>query len=99
MKVKLTKIGTPPNCKYETASREEYALGEPNDKSPFIDYWLEGVLMAPIEEGDMILIDRTSRNGEPIRGFFHSSRILKTEGNKIFTQNSIYEIEYLERRA
>lgn len=96
--VRCTKIDRVNDAKFDTANKEDWKYGEYNPTSPFIDYSLTGTLIYTPEQGkNCIYIDRDTRNGEKVPGIFRSSLIEKIEGNKYYTQNSVYILEEIPR--
>jgi len=61
-----------------------------------VNYNLEGYLIGPIAVGNIINIWRVSRNGVRVSGHFTSTPVVKIDGNKIYTKNSIWQIEVLK---
>jgi len=97
MKVKITKIDKAELPKYPTPDKKDYEAGQENyGVSIPIDYWIIGELSYPIEENKSIRALRTERNGVKCAGLFHTSKVIKLEGNIAETENSKYQIEYLE---
>jgi len=96
--VKITKIAAVENPRHETAKPEEYFYGEDNVLSPPVEYWITGKLLREPVVGEDISAIRDSRNGVKIGGFFTSSIIVKIEGNKYYTLNSVYQIEEINKK-
>lgn len=94
-RVRVTKMGIADNPHNQTASNEEYKYGEHNEKSPPIDYWIEGVLAYKIEIGLPISVNRETRNGIKVDGYFLSSCVESFNGQVAITKNSKYLIETL----
>ena len=84
-KVRITKI----------QSVSEYSVA-----SEICDgYWVEGILLAPIEIGEPIILirDRNIKNGSNIKyGFFQTSSVVEIREFSFTTRNSEYKIEYLD---
>lgn len=96
MKIKLTKINKVDNPRYPTPEATNYIPGIDNGKVSLpIDYWVEGNAMFEPEVGECMIVDRTSRNGEPIRGVMHTSVITKITEDGFETLNSVYKLERL----
>lgn len=57
-------------------------------------HWARGVLNRPLEVGGVISMLREANSIHPdgCVGLFLSSPIVKIEGDKIYTQNSIYRL-------
>ena len=99
MKIKLTKINECENPILKSASLEEYVPGDCVDetKSIPIEWWLIGRLMEPIDVDKSILIERTIRNGVGAYGIFKSSPVKEiVSDTRVETENSIYDIEWLD---
>ena len=79
-KVRLTKI--------EAIQNPEMALNT--------GYEIEGYLINPVGVGGFLNVWRTMRNGVETPGHFTSTQIQKIEGNKIYTLNSIWQIEVIQ---
>lgn len=60
-------------------------------------YTNEGVLLMKIRIGDGIFMARSKRNGIEIPGIFKTSAVKKIEGELIYTTNSVWKIEILEK--
>jgi hypothetical protein len=60
-------------------------------------YEIEGYLIEPVVVGEIINVWRTMRNGIEIPGHFTSTEVVKIEGNKIYTQNSVWQIEIIKK--
>lgn len=99
MKVRITKIGTTTEPLVETALKKEYTCGAENDKSPFVEYYVEGELYTPLMVGSGIGMLRDNRNGEKVTGTFMTSpvtNITTVDGEIVFnTTNSIYKMVYI----
>lgn len=94
-KVKITKVGVVAGSKYRTASKEEYDPGMDNGLvSPPVDYEVRGTLAGDVVLGQPILVERTHRNGLPVRGGMVTSRVtcvsFKDNGVVVTTGNSQY---------
>ena len=98
-RVRITKIGVNPDAEFETATKDNYKCGEINDKSPFLDYYVEGVLLREIGVGNPIQLLRDNRNGVSSVGMFNTSEIISIEfgdfGTTLKTINSIYKLEQI----
>jgi len=95
-KIKLTKLSETenPNCK--AANKEDFVCGQDNGNiSLFNGYEVIGELVHPITIGAPISIDRDSRNGVECFGFMRTSLVQTIDEDLIFTENSIYKVEYL----
>lgn len=95
MKVKITKIAIAENPIHKTVKLEEYTNDLTNEYSPPVEYWITGELTQKPEVGQSISVIRDCRNGVKTHGFFRSSPVMKIDGNKFYTFNSIYTIENL----
>lgn len=96
MKIKLTKINKVDNPRYPTPKSVDYSDGKYNGNVSLpIDYWVEGTTLFEPTVGKCLIINRTSRNGEPIRGIMQTSRIQKITEDGFETCNSIYKLEKL----
>ena len=60
---------------------------------------VEGELLAPIAVGKMIGVLRRIRNGRPARGLFVSSPVRRIRGDRITTENAVYELKLLPEVA
>ena len=97
MKVKITKIDKAESPKYPTPDKKDYEYGQDNyGVSIPLDYWIIGELSSPIKVNSPIVALRSERNGVKCAGLFRSSHVIKLEGNIAETENSKYQIEYLE---
>lgn len=96
MKIKLTKINKVENPRYPTPDSVDYSDGKHNGEVSLpINYWVEGTPMFEPEVGECFIVDRTSRNGKPIRGIMQTSRVQKITEDGFETCNSIYKLERL----
>lgn len=100
MKYRLTKISTPSNASYPSASSiKEYRanLTRSEGFSPPIEYYVEGEPLNTPAKGESFRMFRDNRNGVKIFGHFVSSPIVDVNEGKDFTlfttQNSIYKLE------
>ena len=59
------------------------------------NYWLEGKLNKPIAVGETVSIFRHNRNGIKAFGIFETTQVVKIEGDKIHTQNSVWSVTQL----
>ena len=100
MKIKITKIDIVAQPLHKTANIEEYICGEVNTLSPFVGYEVVGELVEPITCGRSIKMNRESRNGIKIEGFFQTSIVnfIDTYENVtiVKTDNSIYKVEEID---
>jgi hypothetical protein len=96
-KVRITKLSAVTNPICPPAEPNEFVYGTSGipGKSLPIDYTVEGYLMEPITVGHEIWVDRRKRNDILFPGEFLTSRVVKVENNKVFTQNSEYLVEEL----
>ena len=98
-RIRITKIGVNPDAEFPTATKENYKLGVVNDKSPFVDYYVEGTLVGDIEVGKEILMIRDNRNGVSCIGMFNTSPVLSIITSDFAftfkTVNSVYKVENL----
>lgn len=90
IKIRIKKLAAVNDPRYPTASHDQYIPGE---MSVPIDYTVEGYIEGTLVEGQRLFIERTSRNGIPIRGYMATSPVVKLEGDKFHTFNSIYHWE------
>ena len=89
--VRVTKLSPVEKANYSTPKFEDYKPGAYNgDVSLPIDYWITGTLVHNVTVGSSIIVARDCRNGVKTPGFMKTSTITKIEGNKIYTENSIY---------
>lgn len=97
-KVRVKKTALADNPSFESfSSIEEYEEEKwLSFKSVPVDYEVEGVLLADIEEDGFIYMARTKKNGKPACGIFRSSRIQKMQNNFVETYNSKYIIEEIK---
>lgn len=96
--IRITKLKAAQNALFKTPKKKDYIPGQDNgDVSLPVDYTVEGYLLEPIKVGKSIFIDRVKRNGEEVPGFMQTSRVKSIEGNRILTDNSVYEITRLIR--
>jgi hypothetical protein len=96
MKIRLTKISKVDNPCYPTPEAQNYVPGEYNGKVSLpIDYQVEGTSMFEPEVGECFIVDRTSRNSEPVRGIMRTSVITKITEDGFETLNSVYKLEKL----
>ena len=93
MKVRIQKLSAVENPVVETATRDEYTPGQyTGEKSVFVNYEVEGHITHLPCVGENIFMQRTSRNGVEVFGFFQTSMITHVEGDIFHTTNSIYRI-------
>lgn len=91
MKIKITKLAAVEGgCL--AASNDEYVPGTEGveGKSIPVDYWLEGVLLAPITVGENVRVLRESRCGVVCPGMFITSPVTQITKGGFTTQNSVY---------
>lgn len=93
--VRLTKIDKTDDARYETPTKEDFIEYKPVG-TPFVGYWTEGFLIAPVSVGSTVWIDRRVKNGEPAVGDFRTSVIKKIVGDEIHTLNSVYLLTVLK---
>ena len=76
---------------------EDHIAGQPQDAnySIPIEYNLEGSLIYDIEVGKSVIVERTNRNGQEVRGVFTTSRVTEVGDNYFKTQNSLYKYLFL----
>lgn len=97
-KVKITKLGAVDNPVFPTPNYNEYIQGSDNGNVSLpTEYWLEGFLMNEITLGSSVLVNRTSRNGVECAGTFLTSKVTKITDIGFETQNSVYQVDYLEK--
>jgi hypothetical protein len=98
-RVRITKIGVNPDAEFPTAVKEEYKHGVANEKSPYVDYYVEGTLLRELEVGYGVLMQRDNRNGVSCVGMFSTSPvreiIISDFATTFKTINSIYKVEKL----
>ncbi len=78
MKVKVTKISACSEPEYPTVAKEDWVLGgdlENYAKSPFEGYEVTGELISDVKVGSRIQLDRDTRNGVKVGGYFSSSEV------------------------
>ena len=68
----------------------------PNPNGLDDNYTIKGILEQPIRIGGLIMVLRYQRNDIERFGIFTSTRVKSIDGNKITTENSVYEINTLE---
>lgn len=56
-------------------------------------YWLQGILVQELKIGKTIKVLRHTRNGIKMTGIYESTPLTKIDGDKFYTQNSIWKIE------
>lgn len=96
MRVKVKKIGVSKNPAYPTPDAKDFVAGKENEGVSLpVEYWIEGELNSVPQIGTGIVVARDIRNGVKASGIFHSSPIVKIEGNRVETENSVYEVEFL----
>lgn len=98
--IKLTKIKVNADSTIEQAKTiEEYraSLERGEDKSPPVEYTINGIPMNTPTIGQIFIVDRHSRNGVEVRGIFNTSTIIdiipSPDVTFILTQNSVYKLE------
>lgn len=105
-KVKITKIAANPESFVKQAKtvaeyrneQDKLATGQGyEEKSPPIEYFIQGIPSSSLEIGKTFLVARTSRNGVPKPGVFLTSPIVeiyKKDSLTFFTtKNSVYRME------
>ena len=91
--VRIQKLKPTGNPLAPTPSKEGYAYGQINHNVSLPKgYIAEGTLMEDVVEGKPVFILRSSRNGVEIAGLFNTTPVVKIDGNKVYTKNSVYEI-------
>ena len=94
--VKITKIKACENAEYATPDWKDYDVGKLNGNMSLpTDYYLEGYLIKEIVKGESVLVERISRNGEKIGGFFQTSKVTEVFDGGFKTLNSVYKIDYI----
>lgn len=97
MNVRIKKLAAVDNPNYPTPRIDEYIPGENNGIISLpVEYEIKGEILNPPTIGFSLNILRNERNGVVCDGLMCTSKITKIEEGKFYTQNSIYEIEYLE---
>ena len=112
--IKLTKMAVNPDSKViQSETVEEYRNDQERGtwgqffegKSPPIDYWIIGELLAPFEVGKPAIIERYNRNGVIKYGIMYTSNIVVIEYENfnevkyVTTENSVYKVEEVEEEA
>jgi len=94
--VKITKIKASEHPEYATPNWKDYAVGKLNGGVSIpVDYYLEGYLIREVQVGKPVLVERISRNGEKIGGFFSTSLVTEICDNGFVTLNSVYKMDYI----
>jgi len=94
--VKITKIRASEYPEYATPNWQDYEVGKINGNMSLpIDYYLEGYLLKDIELNQSVLVERISRNGEKIGGFFSTSLVTEIFEGGFKTLNSVYKMDYI----
>ena len=94
--VKITKIKAAENAEYATPDWKDYAIGKLNGNMSIpVDYYLEGYLLRDVQVGEHVLVERISRNGEKIGGFFSTSQVTEIYDGGFVTLNSVYKMDYI----
>ena len=74
-----------------------YKQGEDNGPVSLpIEYTATGMLQFDAQVGEGLRILRDTRNGEQCTGAMQTSPVTKIEDGKVYTGNSIYEVEVLK---
>ena len=81
---------------YKAIEKTQYIPGtiQPAGFSVPLEYTVEGELIAPIEIGKSVFVQRTKRNGVPATGFFATSPITEITENTFKTRNSVYTYKH-----
>jgi hypothetical protein len=96
-KIEIKKLSPVENPLAPTPEFKDYKVGEDNGEVSLpVEYVAEGILEADIEVGKSVRMLRTKRNGVMTPGLFSTSPIQKIEGDKLYTQNSVYVVKQLE---
>lgn len=93
--IKITKIKEAANPDFKSADWKSFVPGIENEGVSLpVDYWVKGELLQPLQEGSIIYLSRTERNGVASLGFFTSTKILSLKEENgvtvVETQNSVY---------
>jgi hypothetical protein len=97
-KVKITKLKAAENPKYPTPDFEGYELGKENGNVSLpSEYTIEGIMEKDPVVGSSVFVERASRNGVKSFGLFYTSLVTEITENGFKTQNSIYQLEVLEK--
>jgi hypothetical protein len=94
--VKITKIKACEDPEYATPDWKDYEVGKLNGNISLpADYYLEGYLLNKITKDKSVVVERISRNGEKIGGFFTTSLVTEIFDGGFKTLNSVYKIDYI----
>lgn len=97
---KITKMREADSPAYPTApSHDTYRENLNNPEGVYstnIDYWLIGELIQSPVVGESVVVDRWVRNGQMIRGIFHTSLVTKVTEDGFETINSVYKMEEVD---
>jgi hypothetical protein len=94
--VRLRKLAATENPLAPTPHFATYKQGEDNGMVSFpVEYTITGLLLLDVQVGTGLHVSRDSRNGEQCSGLMQTSPVTKLEPGRIFTNNSIYEIEII----
>lgn len=95
--VRIKKLLPVDSPRYPTPDSDNYTPGTFNGEVSLpVDYEVEGWVAGEVSVGSSVMLLRTKRNGVKCGGYFHTSTVESFDGNRFFTQNSIYEYEVLE---
>ena len=102
MKIQLKKVSEADNPKVPTPSNKDFVPGEDNGNvSVPIEYTITGILQEDVEVGKPMIILRHTRNGVESFGIMVTSVVtdivnLDENGMMIYTNNSVYDLEWIE---
>lgn len=94
--VRITKLKAADNAEYPSIPMEQFVPGQDNGAvSMPVTYWLEGSLADDIKVDHSVVVNRTSRMGVKIGGYFISSPVVALTDDGFVTHNSVYRVEYI----
>ena len=96
MNIRIKKIAAQFDAPYSTPLWEDYTPGTDNGNVSIpLEYWIEGILQAPIEVGYAVNVLRKIRNGVEVGGWFQTSIVIAMTDKTFDTKNSRYSYEQI----
>jgi len=91
--VRIEKIAAVPEPVVPPGDPATYGYGVVNSEASLpIGYWLCGTFRSEPAVGERMVVDRNVRNGIVRKGVFTSSVVVRIEGDRVCTANSVYHV-------
>lgn len=91
--VRIEKIAAVPEAVVPPGDPATYCYGVVNSEASLpIGYWLCGTFRSEPAVGERMVVDRNVRNRIVRKGVFTSSVVVRIEGDRVWTANSVYHV-------